>query len=157
MKPRPVYTNAIQRAIESSRKLPADAQRELKAIVQRSRDEFVKQVDTVANWRALADALNQAEALAGFGICSDAESIDAIEGAQTVLSRVWSSHAGGGSWALFSTEITALDEGLLRHRIQLEHCSLGEYGRATKAVRNRVQAALAGNAGKRVTVLGGAA
>lgn len=61
---RPVYANAVERAIESARKLrPADRD-ELQHIISGAFDQFRAGHDCAAHWRTMADALNTAEMLA---------------------------------------------------------------------------------------------
>ena len=62
-------------------------------------------------------------------------------------------HQGGGSWTLRGPEIEALDTALWMHRVQLDHCSLGEFDKARGKVAERTRQALAGNAGPNTKVV----
>ncbi len=154
MSRRPVYINAIERAIAGSRKLPVEDRTRAQQAVGDALINFQRQQEPEFHWRSCADALNVAEALADEGIASDADSRGRIHDAQEVLSQVWMRHAAGGSWTMRGREIAALDDGLFIHRVQLDHCSMREYERAIESVRRKTQQALAGNAGPGTVVFG---
>jgi hypothetical protein len=105
---------------------------------------------TAALWADLADALNVAEALAERGIANDHAEL--FQRAQAALSDVSSRHEHGRSWTLYAADITALDEALYVHGIQLEHCSQREFAESVRQVQRRVAGALRGHppAGARV-------
>ncbi len=145
MKRRPVYINATAMAIESARKLRPEARTELQHIISGAFDEFRAGRDCANHWRTMADALNTAEMLSKAGIASDAESKARIDDAMRVLAAVYERAAARGSWTLRGRELQALDDGLFIARIQLEHCSLGEFERARKQVAQRIRQARAGN------------
>lgn len=145
MKRRPVYINATAMAIESARKLRPEARTELQHIISGAFDEFRAGRDCANHWRTMADALNTAEMLSKAGIASDAESKARIDDAMRVLAAVHERQAERGSWTLRGPELQALDDGLWVARVQLAHCSLGEFERARKQVAQRIRHARAGN------------
>jgi hypothetical protein len=98
-------------------------------------------------WCNLADAMNVAEALGDLNIAGDHG--DRFQAAQRVLGDVHDRAIVRRSYTLYAAEITTLDDAIFVHRIQLEHCSQWELQRAVEAVKRRVAAALAGNAGPR--------
>lgn len=152
-KPRPVYINAVQRAIESSRKIHEDDVKALKEAMTESFDAFRRGEDCENHWRATADVLNIAEALSDIGICSDGGSRERIAAGHSALSVVAMRYQSRDTWALKADEMEALKEALWLHGAQLEHASLGEYEKAVKRVANRTRAALAGSIGKGVQVV----
>jgi hypothetical protein len=152
-KPRPVWTNPIEVAIESARKLPADDVEKLKAALHRALGDFRKGIECPRNWADLADAMNMAEALSLLGILADEDSKRWFQRAQDALSSVRDRCSATGSWTLRAPEVDALVEGLFLHDIQLRFCSLGEFDRARQIVTNRCSQALAGNAGPGVKVV----
>lgn len=107
---------------------------------------------TAALWADLADAMNVAEALAEIGIASD--HADTFAAAQAAPAAVWTRHAAGGSWTLRAAEITALDDAVFIHGVQLQHCSQREMADAITTVRNRVRGAMAGHPPAGAMVLG---
>lgn len=157
MKPRPIYANAIARAIESARKLPPDDRRNLQAIIGHALDQFRAGRDCAAHWRTMADALNTAEVLAKLGIASDDASKARIDDAMRVLADVFERYETRASWTLRGPELQALDDGLWTARIQLDYCSLGEFERARRQVAERIRQARAGNAAEAARVVGSAA
>lgn len=154
MKRRPVYINATAMAIESARKLRPEARTELQHIISGAFDEFRAGRDCANHWRTMADALNTAEMLSKAGIASDAESKARIDDAMRVLAAVHERQAERGSWTLRGPELQALDDGLWVARVQLEHCSLGEFERARKQVAQRIRHARAGNVPEGAHVVG---
>ena len=71
-----------------------------------------------------------------------------------VLAAVHERQAERGSWTLRGPELQALDDGLWVARVQLEHCSLGEFERARKQVAQRIRHARAGNVPEGAHVVG---
>ena len=108
-----------------------------------------------AHWMNLADAMNVAEAIAQAGIFGD-DMPAAYAAAQQVLSDVSDRHEAGGSWTLRGPELTALDQAVQCHELQLDHVSQGELADAITLVKHRVAGALAGNAapGTRICTAG---
>lgn len=145
--------NAVQRAIEAASKLsPEDRDKHIR--VSREAFDAFRRADRCAeNWRTLADAFNLAEQMSTLGLCSDEVSITSIRQAQSTLGAVLHRHEHLGTWTLKSHEMLDLEEGLLRFRIQLQHCSLGEFIAAHKKVREITQQALAGNAAPGVEIV----
>ena len=104
------------------------------------------------HWAALADSLNVAEGLAQLHIASDHQ--DTFDRGQQALAAVHGrAHGPRKSWTLRGPELQALDDALFVHGVQLQHCSQGELQQAVTNVQRRVAQALAGNAGRNVTVL----
>lgn len=105
-----------------------------------------------AAWADLAARMQVGEALACAGIASDR--VQAFVDAQQALADVHQrAHGATQSWTLRGTEIAALDHAVFLHRVQLQHCSQGELEHARQLVLRRGEQALAGNAGRNVTVL----
>lgn len=143
---RRVILNPVAVAIEHAQKLRTEDRANLQRIVEQALHDFRTGRDCAAQWCTMADALNTAETLAGMGIVSDDDSRDRISHAQQVLADVHRRHAERGTWALRGPELQALDDGLWVHRVQLEHCSLGEFERARRDTAERLRQARAGNA-----------
>jgi hypothetical protein len=154
--PRPCLANAPLLAIELASKLSTDEQAQFKGIVTTAFDALRTGVHAAEQWPVMADALNVAEQLALIGICSDAASRDRIDAAQRVLAQQHQRHAARGSWTLYPAEITTLDDAAWLARVQIEHCSKGEFERAVNTARNKVRQARAGNAPRGALVIEGA-
>lgn len=145
MKRRPVYANAHELAMKSARKLPMHHRAALSDIVNGALAWFRAGRDCASNWATMADALNTAEMLAKAGIASDDASKARIDGAMRVLADVFERHEARMSWTLRAPELQTLADGLWVARMQLEHCSLGEFERARAMVAERIRHARAGN------------
>lgn len=143
---RPVHLNAIQRAIERARKLSIEDQENLKRICTHAFTEFCAGRECMTHWKTAADALNVAEQLSELGIVSDFAGRQRIAAGQAVLVAVIERCCVTGSWTLWPLEMRALSDALWMHRVQLEHCSAGEYERARKRLADKASQALAGNA-----------
>lgn len=152
-----VIVNPVAVAIELAAKLQPGARADLQRIVADALHAFRSGRDCATHWCTLADALNTAEALARIGIASDPDSRDRIADAQMVLADVHRRHAERGSWTLRGPELQALDDGLWTHRVQLEHCSLGEFERARRETAERIRQARTGNAPAGAVIVEGAA
>ena len=153
-RPKPVYLNAFERARQRASTLePADREN-LKAIVRNARDAFLRGQDPKGHWKALADGINTATWLAYDHICSDEESVEAIQAGHDALGAVAARCTAGGSWTMRAAEIAALDAAIERHMIQLDHCTLGEFEQAREKVRRHTEQALHGNAAPGVAVYG---
>ncbi len=109
-------------------------------------DAFMERCD-----QRLAAALDAARAALSAG---DAESKARIDDAMRVLAAVHERQAERGSWTLRGPELQALDDGLWVARVQLAHCSLGEFERARKQVAQRIRHARAGNVPEGAHVVG---
>lgn len=153
--PRPVYANAVQRAIEGARLLPKVETAAVKAGMRMALTEFLTGKRCDVHWATLADALNMAESLSDIGICSDEPSAEKINAGQLALAEVAQQFARIRSWTLRAAQLDALRTGLEIHEIQLDYCSFSEYERAYHTTRNRISQARAGNAGPGVVVVGG--
>lgn len=99
---------------------------------------------TRQDWSYLADAANVGEALSDLGICSDADSRRLLKAMQTALGAIARRVNDRGTWTTTGPELTAVAEGLARHEIQLEHCSLAELRQAVVVVERRARAAREG-------------
>lgn len=145
-RPGRVILNPVQVAMANAALLvPAD-RTNLAAIFTGAFDGFRRGERCPDHWATMADAVNMAESLADIGIASDESSRERIQAGQETLAAVAKRHVTRGSWTLYPAEITALDEALFIHRVQLEHCSLGEFERAEALTRNRIFQARQGNA-----------
>lgn len=151
---RRVILNPVAVAIESAQKLRPEYRSNLQRIVELALQAFRTGRDCDAQWRNMADALNTAEALARIGIASDDDSRERIDAAQRVLADVHQRQAQRGSWTLRGPELQALDDGLWIFRVQLDHCSLGEFERARRDSAERIRQARAGNAPAGAHVVG---
>ena len=145
MRRRPVYLNAHAMAMESAAKLRPEVRADLQRIISGAFDQYRAGRDCPTHWRTMADALNTAEMLSKAGIASDAESKARIDDAMRVLAAAFERFEERGSWTLRGAELGALDDGLWVARMQLEHCSLGEFEKARRAVSERIRHARAGN------------
>lgn len=154
MKPRHIALNAVQRAIEGSRCLPLAARRQVQDGIGRALLNFQRGQEPEFHWRALVDCHAVAEQLAIMGICSDDASCGKLAAMEDVLSAVWRRGQERGSWTLRANELAQLRDGIEIAAIQLDYCSRREYDEALRRVIERMQQALAGNAGPGVTVFG---
>lgn len=152
-KPKPIHLNAIERAIEMAQKLPRRDQLSLKAFTMASLERLRKGQGVEFDVRNIVDALNVGEELAVIGICSDANSRTMIQNGQDALIRLFDRHKERSSWTMKSDEMSALNEALFIHGVQLEYCSMGEFFRAQKTVKNKARQALAGNHSEHTRVL----
>ena len=143
---RRVALNSVQIAIEGAALLAPADRVALQRICDDALSAYSRGVDAQAHWLTLADALNVAEALAQAGICSDSSSVRMIDQAQRALGAAHQRHAERGTWAMRGPELQALGDGVLIHRIQLDHCSVREYVDAVESTKRHMQAARAGNA-----------
>lgn len=96
------------------------------------------------SWSYLADAANVGEALSIGGICSDAPSMAILIKMQLALKAIAERVNGRGIWSAKGTELVAITEGLERHELQLEFCSLNELRVAVDKVKRNVRAAREG-------------
>ena len=96
------------------------------------------------SWSYLADAANVGEALSIGGICSDAPSMAILIKMQLALKAIAERVNGRGIWSAKGTELVAITEGLERHELQLEFCSLHELRVAVDKVKRDVRAAREG-------------
>lgn len=154
-RPRTIDPSAHLSAISGSRKLTPDEVQQGVLAVDRAYAAFASGHECAFHWRALADALNVAEALADVGICSDPESREAILAAQRALERLQRQHRAIGTWALWDDDERDLRAGLGRHKLQLTLCDYSEYRRAVTDAHRRLAGALAGNAPKDALVIVG--
>lgn len=151
---RRVILNPVQVAMQGVALLADEDRTALQRIADNALLAYSCGDDCATQWCVLADAMNVAETLARAGICSDAGSQRYIWRAQAALSAAYGRHQERNTWAMRGPELVALGDGVLIHRIQLEHCSVREYCNAVEATKERMRQALAGNApaGARVLV-----
>ncbi len=152
-KAKPIHINAVQRAIESAQKLNNRDILNLKGIMTFAMNELRTGKGGKEEVYSLIDAFNTGEELSVLGICSDETSRNMIQNGQAVLADLFQRHKERGSWTLKGPEMWVLNEAIFMHGVQLEHCSLGEFTKAQKSVRDKSRQALAGNQPKGVTVL----
>lgn len=100
--------------------------------------------------RALVDALNMAEALVELRIAGNLG--EQVLAGQAALGNLARRVSEGRGWTMYGHELVALDEALWVYATQLDHCCVSEWQSALGTVQRRIGAALAGNAGPRVTV-----
>ena len=142
-KPKPIKTDPMRAALARQCVLSEDERlivmREARPALERVRlGTFDRQ-----DWAYLADAANVGEALTTIGICSDAPSVALLSAMQQSLKGI-AERANGGKWVARGPELVALKDGLDRHEIQLEFCSLHELRRAVEMVQKNVRAAREG-------------
>ncbi len=155
-RPGRVIRNPFEVAIAQAQKLTPAGRAHLQGIVTTAFEDFRRGARCADAWATMADALNMAESLAGLNIASDHASRTKIDRGQQVLADVCLRFHERASWTLYPAELTALDEALFIHRVQLEHCSLGEFDQAETLTRNRVFQARHGNAPAGARVIEGA-
>ena len=153
-RPRPVDPGATIVAMCSAAKLPQDKVRKALAGIEGALLDLQRGIEPEFKLRVLSDMLNVAEQLARLGICSDEESCQVIGEGQLTVARLCEQHAATGSWTMRAADIAALREAMIRHCIQLQHCSHREYESSLDAVERIVSQALAGNAGHKTIVIG---
>lgn len=139
----PINATPLEIAVNRAGRLPPTERAELLDPVQQAFAAFRAGRGTPGHWRRLADANNIAMELARRKIASDHLGTT-FAAAEAALVAVHGRHASSGSWTLKATEITALDDAVFVHGIQLDHCSRGELSAAVTRVINRTQAALRG-------------
>lgn len=152
-KPRPVYVNAAEMAIERSRKLPANDAAMLKKIIGDSFDALKLGNGRRDDMRNLIDAFNLAEELAELGICSDTYSKTTIENGQSALCDLYLRQQNRDSWTMRGEEIKCIEEAIFIHGVQLDYVSMGEYIKAQDTVKAKARRALSGNIPKGTKVL----
>lgn len=153
---RPVYVNAVQRAIDRAQRLSDTDAAGQRVLVETALQQFVQGIDCARHWASLADTANMAETLAGMGLGSGPHADELIARGQQALADVHRRHAARGSWTLYAHEIDALHWLVALHcRTQLPATSYGELDTALDRTRNRIAQALAGNAAPGTHVLGG--
>lgn len=154
--PRAILANAAALAIELASKLSQAEQAQFKDIIANAFAGLRGGIEPAAQWCVMADALNVAEQLALIGICSDSASRERITAGQLALAALHTRHAQRASWTLYPAEITTLDDAAWIARVQIEHCSKGEFERAVNSTRNKVSQARAGNGPRGAIVIEGA-
>lgn len=144
-RPAPKFVNAVDIAIQRARKIGVDERRDLLRPVHEGIADLSSGRGREGSWTDLADAFNIAEALVELHIAGNLG--DTVREAQAALASVMERYQKRRAWGVSATELAALREGAWLYGVQLEHCSAGEHLRAIQMVRNRIGAALAGNAG----------
>jgi hypothetical protein len=150
--PKHVTPNTVGLVLDAIVTLTLAQQAELLAPIQGSLEAFRTGRGSADDWANLADAMNVGEALAQLAIGAD--HADTFNTAQAALAAVHARIAERKSYTLRGAELTALDDAVFVHRIQLEHCSQGELLRAVDNVKRRVGEALKGNASPTAHVCG---
>ncbi len=154
-RPKPERFDSIQIAVENAGTLdPAQVSTAIRA-VDEAFMRFKRAERPAFQFDVMADALNIAESLSKIGICSDAESMEAILRAQRTLATLAGRHQERGTWAMRAEEVLALEDGLLRHTIQLRYASRGEYERAILMTKAKLSAALRGQVSALIIAPGG--
>lgn len=157
-KPAPLYTNALERAINGAEAIrPRQVQTQI-AILRTALDALKLgrgPQPLCAYWRHLADAGNVAETLARMGLGGGAEAQRVITQAQAALAAVWERQQTRGSWTLRAEEMEALHWLLQLHATQLQATSYREFEAAMAATERRVRQARVGNGPPGTVVLGG--
>ncbi len=145
-RPGAVHTNALDRTLNSVRKLsPSDVATQ-RHIIATALLEFRAGKHCQQHWCSLADAANMTETLSAMGICSGPNAELVITQAQAALAAVADRHSTRGSWTLYPAEIDHLVWLTSLHGQQLQACDYGEFGRALDITKNRLSQARQGNA-----------
>lgn len=142
--------NPVEMAMHRAARLSPDQRRDLLGPADQCIELLCSGAGSVDVWRQVADAFNLAEALAELGIARNLR--DALRVSQLAMARISDKVRADLGWLVDEDAAHALRNGLWIYSVQLEHCSAGEHLRAIELVRNRVSAALAGNAGRGVQV-----
>lgn len=152
-KAKPVYLNALQRAIESSQKLPQLHIDNLKGIMRQALNMLHEGKGNQEDFRNLVDAFNTGEQLAELGICSNDECRVMLQNGQSSLLGIYERHQAKNEWSLIADDIWPLNEAIFIHGVQLGFVSLGEYTLAQKMIREKSRQAIRGNKPAGVRVL----
>lgn len=153
---KPINLNPVAHAIEGAAKLPTAQVTSVQHAMLQTLADFRSGQRCAHAWPVMVDALNIAENLSQLGIASDDDSRQRITAGMDVLANVLDRHTTRGSWTLYPAELTALDDAIWTHNVQMAHCSRLEYDKAVQMTQRRAEQALAGNAGAGVRVLHGA-
>jgi hypothetical protein len=159
MKRRPVYLNALQRAlVGTALLLPAEVQR-MRNIANGHLELLMKGHDCLPSWRSLADTANMAESLCRIGVGSGTEAERVIVEAQEALAYVMQERQTRSTWALHASEREEVRGRLgwliSLHVTQLQGCSHTLFERAYQDTQRRVAQAVAGNAAPGAIVIEG--
>ncbi len=149
--PKRIDCDPIDLAISRATVLTIGQRTLLTAPMHKSLEAFRTGKATRHDWANLADAMNVAEQLSALHIASDHG--ETWERAQATLAAVHDRVAAGGSFTLRGPELSALDDAVFVHGVQLEHCSQAELEQAILRVKRRVEGALQGNVGPGTRVL----
>lgn len=152
-KAKPVYLNAVQRAIESSQKLPNLHVNSLKGIMAQALKSLHDGEGSHEDFRNLVDAFNIGEQLAELGICSNDECRVMLQNGQSSLLGIYERHKARNEWSLIAEDIWPLNEAIFIHGVQLGFVSLGEFQKAQKMVSEKSRQAVRGNKPVGVMVL----
>lgn len=153
-RPRPTAVDSTGLAMARATKLAPWQQDALRSPMQRALTALRQAAGGWQAWCAMADAVNVAEQLAVLGIASDRQAD--FNAAQKALQALHARVNEKGTWALYASELAALDMACTLHIVQLQYCSQGEMHTAISAVQRRTREALRGNASHRTTVCVGA-
>lgn len=140
-RPRQMSLNPMRVAINRAATL---TKQERGMIMGEARPSFDRLREGRANrqdWCYLADAANVGEALSGIGICSDEASRKILMDMQLALKSIAERVNASKCWTARGPELSAILEGLDRHELQLQFCSLAELQRAVDITRKQIQAA----------------
>lgn len=152
-RPRPVKPNAAFLAMHGASKIAQNEAFKMVAESQAAANLLKKQQgDCAVHWRMLADTFNVVEQMSVMGICSDQNSRRILTSAQAALGSLLERYKETKNWTMTGSEISDIDEGIWLYSVQLKFVSVSEWLAARKKVRDKISAALAGNAGRGVTV-----
>lgn len=147
--------NAIQIAINGSRKLDAADVAGMKAAHALALRSLTRGEEYAAAWMRLADAANMAETLAAMRIGAGDDADAVIEAAQAALAEIHTRYTERGTRALYADEIDALSWLVRLHDTQLSEVSYREFRDAFERTKQRIAQAQAGNVAPGVTVIAG--
>lgn len=160
MKHRPIHANSWKMAIFGARRLPdaaVDGQMDL--LRQHLTILLSGQPAAALSWRSMVDAASVAEELARLRIGSGDEADGVINQAKAMLQYMHQWAAERGTWALHAKDRQSCEDALAwlltLHDTQMRACSHREYSLALDRAEARAKAALRGQHGKGVTVVGG--
>lgn len=153
-RPRPVWANAVQMAIEGARRPSALGRLKVHAAIAEALDEYPRGVRCAHHWRTLADACNVAETFDAMGVRPLEDTAQVINAAQQALYDVAERATGPNpSWTLRSAEMAAVRAAMALHEDQLEQASRAQWEQAYDRTRARVEGARRGQAARGTRVV----
>lgn len=135
-KEKPVYKNAVDWAIAGRTKMLAADVVHLMAPMKRAYGKFLLGIADREDWNDLSTQFMIAEALAGMQIASNLK--NEIERAAGMLHTVGMRMLTQGKSTCYSQELAAIAWGMEIYKIQLNHCTQAEFGRAYKKVQGAI-------------------
>lgn len=132
--PRECLADPVGWAVAGVHKLPTESVEAMFAPIDTARSLLLLGKATRDDWNVVCQALNLAEALAGFGI--GANLMPEITDGQRWLHQIALRMIERGTSTCYATELAAIDEALTMYRAQLQVCTQAELSRAVAHVKN---------------------